>query len=641
MSGSTLSEAVRPDPRLPRALLAAGVVLVGTTALLPYLPGGGRPAWLTGVFPLLIGVACLAPILAIACDRRLPASHRRPWKPVVGAIGVLLCAQAFWALAGAPTLSPIVLLHLLAYGLFVAGISGFPSALRDHEMRVAAWSDAMLIAVGAYTLIWALYLGPLAAGSSTLSPTEAMVAALWPAADLVILFAALTVLLRPQPVAIRVAALWVAAAAMLQFAGNLVYTAEAIADPHRRFGPPDLLWGSAHLALGYAAYQHRRLAGDPRIVQPRWLTERGYRAIPHLSLGLAAVLLFWTLAARWDGLAVGLALAAFLLIGVALFRERHTARHNAQLQLAAAQQRSEARFRALVENATDIIAVTDGTGTLAYVTPSIERVLGYPAGELVGERLSDYLHEDDRPAVVAVRRLPAGEAQVPPAGGVCRVRHRDGSWRHIEFSGANRSVHPEIGGFVVNARDVTERVRLERQLSFQAKHDTLTGLANRRLFSERLEQCGASGGDPKSAAVLYLDLDGFKRVNDTLGHDQGDVLLTLVAERLLSATRGSDTVARLGGDEFAVLLCGVRTRADIEVVAERICSSLVRPFDLGGGEATVGVSIGVAWHRAGEPDDQLLRKADIAMYRAKRDGGSRYAFHEPEPDDPAAERAVA
>jgi diguanylate cyclase (GGDEF)-like protein len=187
-----------------------------------------------------------------------------------------------------------------------------------------------------------------------------------------------------------------------------------------------------------------------------------------------------------------------------------------------------------------------------------------------------------------------------------------------------------VGEAVVGmAHDITERKALETQLAHQAYHDALTGLANRVLFGERVARAlAAAGEDSDCVAVIFCDLDNFKKVNDSLGHEAGDDLLRVVADRLLNATRGCDTVARLGGDEFAVLVGNVRTVADPLVVATRIVEALRQPVVLGGAEVCVGGSAGVARAAPGDDAAALLRNADVAMYQAKHGGKDRCAVFE-------------
>ena len=184
-------------------------------------------------------------------------------------------------------------------------------------------------------------------------------------------------------------------------------------------------------------------------------------------------------------------------------------------------------------------------------------------------------------------------------------------------------------------RYAIERKRAERRLHFLAKHDPLTGLANRVLFQDRIVQALRRLGDGRDRLIglIFIDLDGFKPVNDRYGHEVGDMLLRAVAKRLIGAVRRTDTVARMGGDEFTVILEGLHRRADAVRVAEKVLATLATPFDVSGTEITVSASLGVALaERADEDADSLIRRADAAMYQAKAGGGHRFELH----DGPAA-----
>jgi diguanylate cyclase (GGDEF)-like protein len=206
-----------------------------------------------------------------------------------------------------------------------------------------------------------------------------------------------------------------------------------------------------------------------------------------------------------------------------------------------------------------------------------------------------------------------------------RCRHREGSWRYLEAVASNLLDHPTIGGIVVNSRDVTERKAFEDQLARQAFFDPLTGLPNRVLFMYSIEHALAGARrNSLGVAVMFLDLDGFKQVNDTLGHLVGDQLLIAFGQRLKACVRPGDTVARLGGDEFTILLENVPSSGEAERVASRILERLQQPFEFEGRDLYVSSSIGIAYGTHGEtrPSD-LLRFADAAMYRAKSSGKAR------------------
>ena len=298
---------------------------------------------------------------------------------------------------------------------------------------------------------------------------------------------------------------------------------------------------------------------------------------------------------------------------------------------ALAREQSEALVAALVENASDIIIVIGADGALRYQSPSLERILGHPLASLDPATLRSLVHGDD----LAGLRTALAELRVRARDSIvtmkARVRHGDGTWRHLEVVGNNLLDDPNVGGLVLTARDVSERQGLEDQLRHQAFHDSLTGLANRALFANRVEHAlirSARRREPM--AVLFLDLDDFKTINDTLGHAEGDDLLVAVAERLRGCLRVGDTAARLGGDEFAVLLDELAGWDEAVAVARRILESLRAPFLLLSREVTIGASIGITVSRGDDGADVLLRDADVAMYTAKNEGKNRYVTFAPE-----------
>ncbi|HEX7166422.1 MAG TPA: EAL domain-containing protein [Acidimicrobiales bacterium] len=288
-------------------------------------------------------------------------------------------------------------------------------------------------------------------------------------------------------------------------------------------------------------------------------------------------------------------------------------------------------FQALVQNSSDVITVCDAGGRIRFQTPSVTRVFGYTEGVLVGTDLSLLVHPDDlRPVQKALLRAAAEPDATDRLE--CRVRHADGSWRYTETAVSARLDDPLVDGFILNTRDVTERKLLEEELAHQAFHDSLTGLANRALFRDRIEHAlHRQRRQRRPLAVLLFDLDAFKNVNDSLGHGFGDRLLAAVADRVRGLLRPADTASRLGGDEFAVLLEDLVGPADATYVADRVLRAMRAPFVVDGKEVVTNASLGIAI-ADGETvvtADDILRNADVAMYTAKGRGRGRAELFKP------------
>jgi diguanylate cyclase (GGDEF)-like protein/PAS domain S-box-containing protein len=273
----------------------------------------------------------------------------------------------------------------------------------------------------------------------------------------------------------------------------------------------------------------------------------------------------------------------------------------------------ERRFRSVVHATNDVMVLLTPTGQVSFVSDSVTGVLGWSREDLLGRHAGELLYAEDDHLFTATG-APITHDDEPTQVFDVRVRHRDGGWRHLEVSSSDRRDDPDIGALLLTARDVTERLELQRRLAHQASHDALTGLPNRATVLARGEELL---GGPGGLAVLLMDLDRFKEVNDTLGHSYGDRLLAQVGPRLRPLVRDVDMVARLGGDEFAVLLPDV-TVAQARSAAQRLHAALGTPFLVDGLALDVDVSIGVAVCGDDAADvGTLLRQADIAMYSAK------------------------
>jgi len=288
---------------------------------------------------------------------------------------------------------------------------------------------------------------------------------------------------------------------------------------------------------------------------------------------------------------------------------------------------SEAYFRTLVQNTSDVILIVDEDERVRYASPSAVHVLG---GDPVGVSLPDLIHPGDRPRLADVLAAVRG-GEGTPQGLDFRAVGRRRTEVMLEMHCRDLRADQTVAGLVVTLRDVTDRRQLERELTHQAFHDSLTGLANRVLFADRLQHALARGArDGSVVGVLFIDLDDFKIVNDTLGHATGDQLLIAVAARIAGALRADDTAARLGGDEFAALVENVQDPGAVEETATRILAALAEPIMVDGGPLQAVASIGITTTPEADTADALLRQADLALYVAKGAGKNqwrRYQSH--------------
>jgi len=304
---------------------------------------------------------------------------------------------------------------------------------------------------------------------------------------------------------------------------------------------------------------------------------------------------------------------------------------------------SEARFGSLVQNSSDVVMVVDADSTVRYVSPAIERVLGYDPGAVEGTKLTGLIHPDERASLL---QFIAGATRDDdrPALAEFRMLHHDDFWLHVETLRTSLLHDENVRGIVLNTRDISERKAFEEQLQHQAFHDSITNLANRALFRDRVQHAlERQARDAQPISVLFMDLDDFKTINDSLGHVAGDQLLREVGERLKTCLRTADTAARLGGDEFAVLLEDGGDGVEAADVAQRVLSALEGAFHLEHKDVFVRASIGIATARANAQDspetaEDLLRNADVAMYMAKEAGKGRYQIFEPAMHDTALRR---
>jgi diguanylate cyclase (GGDEF)-like protein/PAS domain S-box-containing protein len=561
----------------------------------------------------------------------LESRLRAGWQLVTLSAVLMLSGEIWWIAvedlqrgAAAPVFTNA---PYLAFYLVVA-TAVFPLTARvgSRRDRLKFGLDATTVFVGGGMLVWHAAIVPVLAARAG-SAVALGVRLSYPAADLVLLVAIAVLLLRCPGGARRRPMLLLGASFLARLAGDVIRVHAAPTGALAAGGPQDLFYLAQYLLLAVALDAEQR-----RLEAPAAESDSGPRpvgALPHVALLCGYVLV---LVAAWSGSdrhTFQLTIGAIVLTLLTALRQMISARESLLLQRERVVLSGEARFRSLVQHASDVLSIVDVGGTVSFASPSAESILGHTPASLVGTSILALLHPDD--AIDASRRfeevLDTGRA----ATGRWRVQRKDGTWIQTDNICTNLIDDENVRGLVLNTRDISERCALEAQLVHQAFHDPLTGLANRALFLDRVRHAMARrlhGSD--GLGVLFIDLDQFKTVNDSLGHQVGDLLLRGVSERLSSGLRSFDTIARLGGDEFAVLIDDAEGDDGVMVIADRVGQALRDPFILEGREVVTLASIGVALVTAEQSAEDLLRNADLAMYLAKNRGGGQTALFEPE-----------
>jgi diguanylate cyclase (GGDEF)-like protein/PAS domain S-box-containing protein len=580
----------------------------------------------TGLVLNLLGVSAVAAVLFTAVRSRRGA--RLPW--ILLALGLAafvagdVVANHHEALFGTARPFPSLAdaFYLAVYPCVALGILRLVHLRRpgrDHEGLL----DSLIVALGAGVLSWTILMSPHVRDAS-LAPVERLASIGYPLADLLLL--AVVVRLVASAGRRHESAFVLLALSLVVML--VIDSAFAWTLAHGGTGTDrtlDLGWLVFYVLLATAAlHPSAHKLSDPATQEPQTLGRWRLGL-----LGAATMIVPVTEAAHYGrGRPVDvplLVLSAITLFGLAVLRMAAHVRSHEHI---------EARFSSLVRNSSDVVIVLAPDTTITYASAASERVLGYRPDELVGRKLWYIVHPNDRENLVAfVGRATANEG-TRPVPMEFSILHGGRRWLHVESLSANLLGDPNVNGIVLNTRDITERKAFERQLEHLAFHDPITDLANSALFRDRVEHAVARqrrGSLP--LAVLFLDLDDFKAVNDSYGHAAGDALLREVGRRLRTCIRGADTAARLGGDEFAVLLEGAQALTVVNV-ADRILQVLASPFTVDGNEVFVRASVGIAFADAGRRDPrgaaELLRNADVAMYAAKEKGKGRYEVFEPD-----------
>jgi diguanylate cyclase (GGDEF)-like protein/PAS domain S-box-containing protein len=573
------------------------------------------------LFAAVLGLAVAASAAGWGC---VPPAQRRSWQLASLALGGFF--------AGC----------VLSRGL-PAGIGAFPGAARtvfavsclglaaaaarlgaggEDDRDPSAWLDVGILTAVAFVVVWDLTMEPYVVDPA-LGTTTKLSEIAHPLIDVCALGLVLRLVLSRAGRDRRIAAF--AAGAIVLLVANLVFCWLNLSGSFSADGAVGGVWLFGYLLIGFAALQPSE--PQPALSRGGAVMGRARLGVVLLAVFVPEVVLARDLVHRnlvgLNTLTVGVFIST-LVIALAAFRLLRSL---------------EARLSALILHSADAIFLIDRERRIAYASPSAEELWGRKAEALLGTSMLDAFVEDHRPTVARqldnLLAMPRG-GTVPLEGRVCAA----GGVRVVEGIGQNLLEDENVRSVVITMRDTTSRRALEQQLERRAFRDDLTGLANRALFIDRLEHAlrRSLRADQVGIAVLFVDLDDFKAVNDGMGHAAGDALLRGVAERIRSCVRPADTVARLGGDEFIVLVEDIPSQEHVTALARRLLEVLQLPIDVTGVSLAVPASVGVSFATRDSTAESLLRDADIAMYSAKSQGKGRVTMFDETLRDMAVQR---
>ena len=644
-----------------RLLAAATVAFAGLFALwLTLRPLGdfGNVAMSDLGMP---AAAATAAGLAFLAGARSSGRARTAWFLVGGGLALWSIAEMTWSTyelfldQESPFPSMADVGYLGAIPLVCAGIVLLASPDRSLA-RARTALDGLAIVFAATVVVWHAILLPTYSDSEA-TILEKVIGGAYPLGDLVLFFGLVVLLSRNRRGRAGAVVTAFAAGLGLFTLADLAYAYLELTEGYSAGSLVDLGWTFGYLLMGYAAAVHAEWRPDYAVELdeqrpvPVWRQAMPLGLVAAMfgfliavgsstplfddvpSLIMAGVVLAAVVARQivvlYDNVALQGALASAGEVLEAKVEERTAALSGANKRLRSEIARrgraeqtlreSEEKYRDLVENISEVIYSLDENGQVTYVSPVVKDIGGYEPSEVIGRSFTEFIHPDDLPSLIeSYKKAVSGH----PEPAEYRVPTKSGEVRWVRTSSRPVLRGDRVVGLHAVMVDITERRLAQNQIEYLAYHDGLTGLPNRTLLTDRLTMALAQRRrDGQPLAVMFLDLDRFKLINDTVGHVVGDQLLQGVAERLANIVREGDTVARLGGDEFTVLLPAVSGIDEACEVGRRILERLRQPWILARREFHISASVGIAMYpEDGQDAETLLRSADTAMYRAKDQG---------------------
>ena len=582
-------------------------------------------AW--GSFPVSV-LICVV-LWPSMFDPALSDRRRRAWQLIFTALMLDLIASVGWGYSALtenvtfgswPDLLYIFYYPLAAWAfvLLYLDLGG-----RAHTPR--AWIDFTLVAIGFGSLLWFTALAPVADMSAE-QVMENWSAVGYGIGDVIAIIAGAMVAMQITNWRDERPVVWLLIAMVVTLVADLLWIGAELRGTYVIGGASDVGYFVFYLCM--LAAVHYQLGDRQPLGSTLGLQGDLRGSLPIVALMVGTIALLddrLQLASGQSPLLVWVLVAATLLV---VAGQAFSTREVVSLHREVATRRFDERLTELVRRSSDMIAICDADGVIRYASPSSEQLLGVAPGELAGQRLDDVLG----PEATHVRGVfdQVIHAAHSEQTATFSIPQLEGEKRSYKMVIANLCHVESIRGVTLNIRDISDATRLHDQLRTLAFHDSLTLLANRSLFSDRVHQAIRHFADGMTPAVLFIDLDNFKTVNDSLGHSAGDALLRGFAHRLVQCTRAGDTVARLGGDEFAVLIDHAPNIEAAMAVASQVLEVCRQPFDIDGRPLRIGCSVGVALADRVSNVERLLRNADAAMYSAKSHGKGHAEVFQPE-----------
>ncbi|MBS0375878.1 MAG: EAL domain-containing protein [Proteobacteria bacterium] len=569
-------------------------------------------------------------VAAAAARRQPPGPTRTGWHCLALALALYGIATAIgvasWLRDTDPFPGIADVFNLAFYPFFFAGLvyKIRAAAVRVRWLNLSL--DALVLVAGFGAFFWFLIIRQTAGGTQ-LDVVKTALSQTYIALNCVMVLALGVLLLAAaESRSGRRVALLLSVGFATMLLGDVAWSVAKITGHYLSGDLQDALYVACYLPLALAARERLRAA---EVEAESHALQLFAQALPYASMFTAFAVLVMLTHGDVRSPTTVMTIIVFALALLTMLRQALVSRQDALIRERRAARLVEDRYASLIANASDVIMIVAEDGTLRFASPASERTLGLRPEALAGRNLLDAWAGEDRERLRAF--LAEVAASQAASVGPVELRLERGHERLVvEVVGSNLSADPAVEGLALNLRDITERKGLEEKLRQLAFHDPLTLLANRSLFRDRVQHSLAlaqRGGH--QVAVMFIDLDNFKNVNDSLGHEAGDRLLQAVAQRLMKSTRAADTVARLGGDEFAILVEGFGRDGEVESLAGTLIDRLDQPFPIGAAQFNVSASIGVAFAASGVGTDALLSRADIAMYHAKSAGKNRFAVFQP------------